>query len=612
MRIFSVVECIIYLIFIAYLVYEYSSKKAPSYVKIITYISWVISFGFVFVLPLDIYYTQHNISLKRYNLDPKLQDTYEIKYIELTWTVIYWINFLLIWFILPILQDFEDAGEFTIKDKLKRSLYNNTLLYGIFVLLGGLFMIYLSYYGKMTMSAMMEFFAGLSNCFGTFLVILLMGHGLVAIPKKYINERTQELNLKYYQGKAKKSEQTKVNAKYQMERLIKIVYLMKEQYSDKHVGQYCTKILEEVNPQIMNDVIKDLRYTNLEDLSRDLTDINMNKIVQLNRQVKKSITDYLRAETKWQILLDNAFLVEDILENQFSIHYKIRSTFWVERSGYVGDILDKIQWFWYVKIKSNLKLILGVIFSIFSLIIIYGELSMFLDLDISIFKIFSQSDEYFKTQILILIPLLYISFCSYYGLFHIQFSGFYCFFKHHNTDAPSLLFGSINFSRVSAPLCYNFLQMMRIQNTSCEQVIGKFDTSVFGSFSAFFFPVVLIIFTLFNFFDIYDFVVEKFNLQQLEFSHQPIQSDIDEGKKILYKARLHRERKFLTKQSTDLRNFNGYSINQFSTRISMYNDDENRNIISYEKAQSKQRSISTSSLLTNSSNSNFYKNILKI
>ena len=84
-------------------------------------------------------------------------------------------------------------------------------------------------------------------------------------------------------------------------------------------------------------------------------------------------------------------------------------------------------------------------------------------------------------QIGILLPLLYISFCTYYGLFKIQYSGFYCFYKHHNTDAPSLLFGSINFSRVSIALCTNFLKMVKIENTSYEQVMGKFDLGILSS-----------------------------------------------------------------------------------------------------------------------------------
>lgn len=41
--------------------------------------------------------------------------------------------------ILPIVQEYEDAGEFTFKEKLKRSLFNNLIFYGIIIIFGLIF-----------------------------------------------------------------------------------------------------------------------------------------------------------------------------------------------------------------------------------------------------------------------------------------------------------------------------------------------------------------------------------------------------------------------------------------------------------------------------------------
>ena len=46
--------------------------------------------------------------------------------------------------VLPIFQEYEDAGEFTVKDKLKRSIKNNLIIYGIGAVFFVLFLIYLS------------------------------------------------------------------------------------------------------------------------------------------------------------------------------------------------------------------------------------------------------------------------------------------------------------------------------------------------------------------------------------------------------------------------------------------------------------------------------------
>lgn len=78
--------------------------------------------------------------------------------------------------------------------------------------------------------------------------------------------------------------------------------------------------------------------------------------------------------------------------------------------------------------------------------------------------------------------------------------------------------------------------MLRIKNTRCEFVIGKFDVSLFGNFTSVFFPVVLITFTLFNFFEVYDRILEKLNLTKFEFAATTALTSIEEGKKILYRG----------------------------------------------------------------------------
>ena len=50
--------------------------------------------------------------------------------------------------ILPILQEYVDAGEFTIKDKLIRSLKTNLLFYIIFAILGVVVGVYLKLSGS--------------------------------------------------------------------------------------------------------------------------------------------------------------------------------------------------------------------------------------------------------------------------------------------------------------------------------------------------------------------------------------------------------------------------------------------------------------------------------
>ena len=66
-------------------------------------------------------------------------------------------------------------------------------------------------------------------------------------------------------------------------------------------------------------------------------------------------------------------------------------------------------------------------------------------------------------QIWLLTPLSYIAVCVYFGLFSMRLAGFYGLYSNHQTDAPSLIFLALNLSRVATPLCYNYLQMVNIE-----------------------------------------------------------------------------------------------------------------------------------------------------
>jgi len=58
------------------------------------------------------------------------------------WQIVYWTNFFFTWVLLPFLQEYVDAGEFTVKDKIIRSLKMNGTIYGI---LGGLGLIFIMF-----------------------------------------------------------------------------------------------------------------------------------------------------------------------------------------------------------------------------------------------------------------------------------------------------------------------------------------------------------------------------------------------------------------------------------------------------------------------------------
>jgi hypothetical protein len=100
------------------------------------------------------------------------------------WRVVYWTVFFLCWTILPVIQEYEMAGEFTFKSRLKTAVYRHVRIFILLGSLGIVLLIYLLIKNTLEVAHLPAFLMALSNCWGLFLIILLLGYGLVAIPRK--------------------------------------------------------------------------------------------------------------------------------------------------------------------------------------------------------------------------------------------------------------------------------------------------------------------------------------------------------------------------------------------------------------------------------------------
>jgi hypothetical protein len=91
-------------------------------------------------------------------------------------------------------------------------------------------------------------------------------------------------------------------------------------------------------------------------------------------------------------------------------------------------------------------IIISVIFALLSTFILACELIVFLKLSANYnpyYELLKSITRFYLTELFLLLPLTYMMFCTYYGLFAMKISGLISFNKHHHTDAPSLMFGSM-------------------------------------------------------------------------------------------------------------------------------------------------------------------------
>jgi hypothetical protein len=106
------------------------------------------------------------------------------------WQVTYWTTFLLAWFILPITRETLHSGRFGLLSQLKEGVSTSLRGIGIMIVVGILFVIGMAIRMRsiQLISVLMPVLMAWGNTYGLVLVSLLLGNGLVSIPKKYWRE----------------------------------------------------------------------------------------------------------------------------------------------------------------------------------------------------------------------------------------------------------------------------------------------------------------------------------------------------------------------------------------------------------------------------------------
>jgi len=187
-----VIEALLAIAGVIFMLKVYASwKTVPWYAYIVTAVGWFMAATPIFLAPADIYQVAANLTGE----EGADIDLLVLKYI---WKVDYWIMFFLTWVFCPFLQDFVDSGGFTFWQKFRAALIINGIFYGS-ALLGVVgIVIYLAVAQNFGKDEFLGLAASLGNSVGLCLLILLLGFGLVDIPRRFWRlanlEMTQKLN----------------------------------------------------------------------------------------------------------------------------------------------------------------------------------------------------------------------------------------------------------------------------------------------------------------------------------------------------------------------------------------------------------------------------------
>mmetsp|Transcript_6795 Transcript_6795/g.10613 ORF Transcript_6795/g.10613 Transcript_6795/m.10613 type:complete len:639 (+) Transcript_6795:108-2024(+) len=511
----------------------------PWHVFVSVLVAWSFAIYIpVFLLPAD--------------LASAVRDHYEVpqdKFVIL-WRVAYWSTQVMTWIVLSIELTYVRAGDFTVKDRILRWGRENLRNYGIAALAGGVCVLYLLFKGGLSPKSLMGVLIGFSNMYGLSVFIAILGYGCVALPKQLWKQSHPDERLMDCQFRAARTDASIVDARSALAVQMNAAVRASRLLAEDNPLRSCIDVIMQKCP-----VDFDLESANhlLDSRDRETNSISFNsasditkaKLVDLHRNLKRAVLALRRAKHEWNLLVEEAFDMEDVMSNRTEISKRFKSTLHPPRVGFVGGVLDRLEWEWKVKMRFPTFRALAVLFGIFSVIVVWSEVTIFSDKSLSpLSHILFPSMSYFGLQILVFMPLAYMVTCGFYTLFHLRLLSFVQIYFGNHTDGYSLVFNAGWCARLAAPLCFNFVNMLNIPPiTAYHKIMKSMDAvPLLGVWVNNFFPCFIVLFSFFTLFNLWGKIARCLPFRSFALEDVMSEDLIQEGKRLLREERKRRER----------------------------------------------------------------------
>uniref|UniRef100_A0A2P2M4Q6 LMBR1 domain-containing protein 2 homolog A n=1 Tax=Rhizophora mucronata TaxID=61149 RepID=A0A2P2M4Q6_RHIMU len=444
----------------------FSGPEVPRYVLFTVGYTWFSSLAVIILVPADIWTT-------KFDLDNSG--------ISFFWSWSYWSTFLLTWAVVPLIQGFEDAGDFTVTERLKTSIHANLVFYLIVGSFGLFGLILLIMMHKIRSGSVLGFAMACSNTFGLVTGAFLLGFGLSEIPKGLRRNADWTIRQKVLSHKIAKMAVKLDDAHQELSNAIVVAQATSNQMSKRDpLRPYMDVIDTMLAEMFRQDPSFKPQGGRLGENDMDY-DTDEKSMATLRRHLRGAREAYYRYKSEYMTYVTEALEVEDAIKNYehgSSTGWKYISSFRPTHTGKLGSLLDTTEFFWRCLVRKQLQKILAIILGTMSAAILLAESTLLpTGVDLSLFSILINSvgkQEVF-VQVLAFVPLMYMCICTYYSLFKVGMLMFYSL-TPRQTSSVSLLMICSMVARYAPPISYNFLNLISLgdKKTIFEKVILLF------------------------------------------------------------------------------------------------------------------------------------------
>ncbi|TVU28590.1 hypothetical protein EJB05_20112 [Eragrostis curvula] len=475
----------------------FAGPGVPRYVVATVGYAWFCSLSFIILVPADIWTTLAGS---------------EKGGIGFFWSWSYWSTFILTWAVVPTIQGYEDAGDFTVKERLKTSIHMNLLFYSIVGAIGLIGLILLLVMHRAWDGGIVGFAMACSNTFGLVTGAFLLGFGLSEIPRNIWKNADWSHRQKVLSHRVAKMAVKLDSAHQEYSNAIVIAQATSNQMSKRDLLRPYMDIIDNMVAQMLRD---DPSFKpsggrlGENDMDYDTDDKSM---ATLRRQLRRAHEEYYRCKSEYMTCVMEALELEDTIKNyerRDANGWKYVSSFRGSRSGTLGSLLDTMGYFltcpefiWRCILRKQVQKAFAVILGCMSAAILLAEATLLPSgVDLSLFSILIKAvgKQEVLVQVAAFVPLMYMCICTYYSLFKIGMLMFYSL-TPRQTSSVSLLMICSMVARYAPPISYNFLNLIRLggNKTTFEKRMGNIDDAVpfFGRGFNRIYPLIMVVYTL--------------------------------------------------------------------------------------------------------------------
>ncbi|CAI5961905.1 unnamed protein product [Closterium sp. NIES-65] len=472
----------------------YASPRVLQHVRIIVAYTWFVNVSIVILVPVDVWTaiclegeagpTGMASGLSAAVCGSKLS-------VQFMWSFSYWSAYFLTWMIIPMMQGYEDAGgllvnsgyedagDFTAKERLRTSVRTNLMLIGIVGAVAVVGIIILLATKEMAWDNIVSLAIGASNAFALITGALLLGYGLVEIPRGLWSHADLAERHKWLSVRVARAAQKLDQAHQELSTAIVIAQATSLQMP-RH--DPLRPMMEIIDAMASEDAGFKPSGGQIGENDMDY-DADAKSMAALRRRLRNAQDNYSRCKTEYCTVVWEALQLEETLHNCYQGTGRYTSYLRAPRKGFFAPLLDVVEWWWRCAIRSHVVRAFALLLGLISLAILFAEATLLSQkwVDLSLFSVLVRAAALHgeAVQLIVFVPLVYLCVCTYFSLFKLGMFSFYYLVPAH-TDSVSLLINCSMVSRYAAPMCYNFLSLIHLRHYnyatgSVEPLITVFE-----------------------------------------------------------------------------------------------------------------------------------------